>query len=73
MLRNDLFWVSAVTLYLLIYSAFLQFEVTEDYAWMMWLFSPLVMGGLVYAVLKFGKYDGPELGSKEFGYQDKQT
>ena len=73
MFKNDLFWVSMATLYLLVYSVFLQFEATENYAWIMWLLSPFVVGGLVYAVLKFGKYDGPDLQDKEFGYQDKNT
>jgi len=33
--------------------------------------SPFIICRMVFAVLKHGKYEGPELGDKEFGYQDR--
>jgi hypothetical protein len=67
----DILSVLAVTAYLVLYCMMLQFEETRTYALLMLAFSPLLIIGMVYVVLKYGKYDGPELGEEEFGYQDK--
>jgi hypothetical protein len=37
----------------------------------MFLVSPFLLIWMVVTVLKSGKYEGPELGENEFGYQDK--
>ena len=71
MLRNDIFAVSFVSIYLFIYCELLQFENTQIYGFVMLLFSPFLICWMVYTVLKHGKYNGPELGDEEFGYQDK--
>jgi len=71
MLRNDRLSVGIVTVYLLFYSTLLQFEATRAYGFIMLVFSPLLLCWMVYTILKYGKYTGSELGSREFGYQDK--
>lgn len=71
MLQKDTLAAIIATLYLIAYCAFLQSESTQQYAFMMLLFSPLVLCGLVFIVLKYGKYDGRELGENEYGYHDK--
>lgn len=67
----DILAVIVVTIYLIVYCALLQFENTPKYSMLMFLFSPVMIIGMVYIVLKYGKYDGPGLGNDEFGYQDK--
>ena len=71
MLCKDIVSVSLATFYLFIYWELLQFENTRDYAIVMFLISPLVILWMVFTVLKNGKYNGPQLEDKEFGYQDK--
>ena len=73
MQRKGFFSVIFVTFYLIIYCILLQFDKTRDYAVWMFLFSPILLCWMVYDVLKNAKYDGSELGEKEFGYQDKST
>jgi hypothetical protein len=68
---KDILAVLTVTAYLIFYIALLQNENTRGYALLMLAFSPLLIIGMAYVVLKYGKYDGPELGNDEFGYQDK--
>jgi hypothetical protein len=72
MLRKDIFAVILVTVYLFIYITLLQFESTQQYGLFMLPLSPFLIGWMVYTVLKHGKFDGPELGNDEFGYQDKR-
>ena len=71
MLHRSIFSVYLVTFYLFVYSILLQLETTVSYAFIMLLFSPLLICWMVYSVLKHDKYNGPELGDDEFGYQDK--
>ncbi len=72
MLRKDIFWVVFVTCYLFVYCILLQFDATFVYAVRMLIFSPLLLCWLVFMILKYGIYKGPELGEDEFGYQDKK-
>jgi hypothetical protein len=72
MLRNGLFSVSFVTGYLVTYIILLSIQSTLIYAIGMLLFSPVLVLWMVYTVLKYGKYDGKELGNDEFGYHDKK-
>jgi len=71
MLRNDIFSVCFVTMYLFVYIGVLQFDPAIEYGMIMMLLSPVLICWMVYTVLRYGKYDGPELGDEEFGYQDK--
>jgi hypothetical protein len=65
--------VGLVTIYLVIYLTLLQFETTKAYGFVMLLFAPLLLCWMVYTILKYGRYDGPDLGNEEFGYQDKSN
>jgi hypothetical protein len=71
MANKDIFSIYLATLYLIAYIILLQFETTIDYAIVMSLFSPLLICWMVYSVLRYSKYNGPELGNEEFGYRDK--
>jgi hypothetical protein len=70
-LGKDVIAIIAVSLYLLLYAVLLAFEPTSGIAVLMFLFSPLLVILMVYVVLRFGKYQGPGLNGKEFGYQDR--
>jgi hypothetical protein len=70
-MRNDKVSIALVTLYFVIYLALLQFEATQSYGFLMLSVAPLLLGWMVYTILKYGKYSGRELGNEEFGYQDK--
>ncbi|WP_162915494.1 hypothetical protein [Paraflavitalea soli] len=59
------------TLYLLIYCFCLQMDALRIIGVGLYFFSPVVMIGLAMIVIKDGKYNGPELGEEEFGYQDR--
>jgi hypothetical protein len=69
MIKNDLIVVWIVTAWLVIYCILMQFPSTVDFAIAMWMISPFMVVWMVYSVLRFGSYKGPELGEKEFGYQ----
>ena len=73
MLRNHVFSIGIVTLYLVVYLTLLQFETTQAYGFLMLVIAPFLLCWMVYSILKYGKYDGPELGNQEFGYQDKSN
>ena len=71
MINKDIVAIYFVTIYLIVYIILMHFETTVEYAIVMSLFSPLLICWMVYSVLRHGKYNGPELGDDEFGYQDK--
>ncbi len=71
MLRNAGFAIAFVTLYLLVYTLLIQFPAGFTAGLIMLMISPFLVCWLVYTVLKYGIYTGPELGNKEFGYEDK--
>ncbi|HVM88578.1 MAG TPA: hypothetical protein VMT76_10365 [Puia sp.] len=71
-MRRNNFAVGVVTIYVLIYCLLLQFEGFFHYAMLMVLTSPVLIGWMVFTILKQGKYSGPEMGNDEFGYQDKK-
>lgn len=63
--------VFLATAYLVAYCIMVQ--VQPAIATVMFIFSPLVVIWMVYAVLKYAEYKGRELGTDEFGYQDRKT
>ncbi len=69
--QNDLKSVYFVSVYLLLYCILLQIESTFHYAFMMLLFSPILIFWMVYTVLRYGRYNGGDLGNRESGYQDR--
>lgn len=73
MIRIDNLSVAIASLYALVYVILIQFEATFKIGFIMLMFAPFVLVGMVYAVLKYGRYDGRELGDDEYGYQDKPT
>ncbi|MFZ1527553.1 MAG: hypothetical protein WAT19_02305 [Ferruginibacter sp.] len=58
------------TTYLLIYAALLQSGHAFTLALAMFAGSPFVIAWMAYCILKFGNYNGPQLGNDEWGYQD---
>lgn len=70
MLTNDKFVVLFVLLFLLTATVLALFESTMIASLIMVIASPFLVVWMVYTVLKHGKYNGPELNSKEFGYLD---
>ena len=72
MLRNDKFAVGFTSVYLFIYLTLLQFDQCLGIAFLLLLLSPVLIGFMVYTILKYGKYNGPEPGDEAFGYQDKR-
>ena len=72
MLHNDTFAVAFVTAYLFLYLLLIQYEATFLVGTIMLLLSPVLIVWMVYTVLKYGKYHGPVLGDREFGYRDKE-
>lgn len=71
MLHKNWFYISLLSIYLVVYCTLLQFNVAIDYAILMWICSPVFLIVTVIMILKYGRYNGPELGENEFGYQDK--
>jgi hypothetical protein len=71
MMKKDLLSIYLLSAVLLVYCILIQFEVTVDYAVLIWMISPLLIISTVLVVLKYGKYNGPDLGEKEFGYADR--
>jgi hypothetical protein len=71
MLRNDIFAVGFVTTHFFISVVLLQFENSRALGLVMSLFSPFFLCWMVYTILRFGKYAGPDLGKDEYGYQDR--
>ena len=60
------------TVYICIFCALFFFPGTENWAILMVIFFPFLMIWIIYLILKNGKYEGPELGDNEFGYQDRK-
>lgn len=71
MFRNDVFAVSLVSAWFFIYVVLLQYDATRYFGLWMALFSPFLLCWMVFTILKHGKYSGPDLGTKEYGYADK--
>lgn len=70
MLTNDKLVVLFVLIFLVATTMLAIFESTVIAALIMVIASPFLVVWMVYTVLKHGKYNGPELNSKEFGYLD---
>jgi hypothetical protein len=71
MLRNPRFAVVLVSVYLALYYIFFLADF-ENIVSIMFMLSPVLVVWMVIAVLKHGKYTGPELKhDEEWGYQDK--
>lgn len=69
-MRSGLLPVFLATGYLVAYCILLRVEPAMASA--MLRFSPLVVCGMVFCVLKFARYKATDLGEEEYGYQDKK-
>lgn len=70
-MRSGLLPVFLATAYLIAYCILIRVE--PGIAMILFLFSPLVLCWMVYAVLKYAQYKGRELGDEEYGYQDRKN
>lgn len=65
--------VIVVSLILVGYVILLRTDSLPGLTGLIYGLSPFLMIWMVYSVIRYGKYDGPELDSdEEFGYQDKR-
>jgi len=72
MLRKPSFVAIVVTAYLLVYYILFQAAVPDLIIMGMFTLSPVLVIWLVITILKYGKFNGPELKeNEEWGYQDK--
>jgi hypothetical protein len=64
--------IGFATVYLLTYVLLLQFSQYFMIGILLFSLSPLVLAGLVFIVLKYGKYSGNDLNEgEEWGYADR--
>jgi hypothetical protein len=72
MLRNPIFVTIAVTSYLALYYILFHAGAPVSIIMAMFVASPFLVIWLVITILKYGKYNGPELkDNEEWGYQDR--
>ena len=67
----DILSIIIASLYLLTYTLLTDNAETRYIAYLMFMFSPVIVITMVYLVLKKGKYTGKELGEEESGYADR--
>lgn len=73
MLKHPYISTLLATIYLFAYVVMLQFNLLPDVTMIMFFLSPFLLLTLAYSILRYGKYDGPELKDDEhWGYQDRQ-
>jgi hypothetical protein len=72
MLRSAAFATTFVTLYLVIYTVLFHTNAPSAITTGMFAASPFLLIWMAYTIMKYGKYSGPDLDDKEWGYQDEQ-
>ena len=71
MLRSPAFAATFATVYLVLYTDFLLTGASELLVNILFALSPFVVVWMAVTIMKYGKYDGAELGeNEEWGYQD---
>ena len=71
-MKNYKFATTFVTLYLVVYTLLLRYEVSTSAALLMFSLSPFLVLWMVYTILKYAPFCGRELKeNEEWGYQDK--
>lgn len=71
MLRSPSFATTFATVYLVLFTHFLLTGASEMLVNVLFAFSPFVVVWMAITIMKFGKYNGAELGeNEEWGYQD---
>ena len=73
MLRSAAFATTFVTLYLVIYTVLFHTGASSAITSYMFAASPFLVVWMAFTIMKYGKYSGPELDDKEWGYQDEQV
>lgn len=71
MVKNPSFAVIFVSAFLVVYCILAQLPATEQYAEGMFFASPFLVVWMVYAVVRYGTYNGRSLDGDEFGYGDR--
>ncbi|SEL60825.1 hypothetical protein [Parapedobacter koreensis] len=70
MLKNPTFAIIAVTAYLIIFVAMTRLYPDPSLLFAMYSLSPLLVIWMVYTIIRYGHYDGPELREdQEWGYE----
>jgi len=71
MLRSPAFATTFGTVYLVLYLYFILTGAPDGIVNLLFAFSPFVVIRMAVTIIKYGKYNGPELGeNEEWGYQD---
>ena len=71
MMRKPSFAVLVATVYMAVYIIFF-YRTDFNVVLAMFLAAPAVLGWMAYTILKYGKFNGKELGpDEEWGYSDK--
>ncbi|MDQ3051658.1 MAG: hypothetical protein M3Q95_12285 [Bacteroidota bacterium] len=71
MLQNEFNPVYFVSGYVLLYCILLQFEGAFHYAFIMLLFSPILIFWMTYIVLRYGNYNDKNLCNKKSWFQNR--
>lgn len=71
MFRKPAFAVISVSIILILYCVTLNTDGLLPISYFIFSISPLLLIWLAYTILRFGRYEGKELGKEEWGYQDK--
>ncbi len=73
MLKKPFFAVATVSLILLAYCIFINFNIFLSFVYFVFGISPFLLLWVTYSVIHSGVYKGKELGEKEeWGYLDKE-
>ena len=71
-MKKDEISISIVSALFLVYVVFISFGIFPAIAFLIFMISPVLIIGMVYSVLKHGKFEGEEFKeNQEFGYLDK--
>lgn len=70
-MRNDRLPIIIVTIYLIVFAIFCNINISPAWPYLMFSLSPVLLGWMVYCILKYGKFKGKELKKgEEWGYGD---
>ncbi len=70
MVKNPAFAVITGSVYLVFYCVCLNVETLQEAVWYLFAFYPFLLIWVVYTILRYGRYTGPELKEHEYGYED---
>ena len=71
-MKHDMIAVLTVSALLLLYTVFASLELYLEFVFLAVGMSPLFIIWMVWAVIRHGEYNGPELrGEQEYGYLDR--